>query len=105
MTRTWINVKGQPIFCWAGLWDDSDAWGKWYSGVMTNCNAAIRPIHKRMPVLLHEADYDTWLHGSLADAQALKERCYPDELIEIHSTDEPWYMPKGEVGQVPSFLM
>jgi putative SOS response-associated peptidase YedK len=27
-TRTWFNVKDQPIFAWAGLWRVSDEWGE-----------------------------------------------------------------------------
>ena len=26
-TRTWFNVKDQPIFAWGGLWRDSAEWG------------------------------------------------------------------------------
>ena len=51
-TRTWFSVKEQPIFGWAGLWRESAEWGPVYSGVMTDCNDAIRPVHDRMPVLL-----------------------------------------------------
>src|SRR5581483_1842764 len=63
-TRTWFNVKDQPIFAWAGLWRISDEWGPVYSGVMTDCNEAIRPVHDRMPVLLQPAEYKQWLSGS-----------------------------------------
>lgn len=57
-TRTWFSVKDQPIFAWAGLWRPSDDWGPVYSGVMTDCNEAIRPVHDRMPVLLMADEYD-----------------------------------------------
>jgi len=89
-TRTWFNVKDQPIFAWAGLWRDSGEWGPVYSGVMTDCNEAIRPVHDRMPVLLHADEYDRWLHGSFDDAVSFQNRCFPDELIEMVRTSEPW---------------
>jgi putative SOS response-associated peptidase YedK len=89
-TRTWFNVKDQPIFAWAGLWRVSDEWGPVYSGVMTDCNEAIRPVHDRMPVLLQPDDYDRWLNGSLDDVLGFQERCYPDELIEMQRTSELW---------------
>lgn len=89
-TRTWFNVKGQPIFAWAGLWRPSAEWGDVYSGIMTECNEAIRPIHDRMPVLLHADEYDQWLHGGLDEALAFQERCFPDELIEMVRTSELW---------------
>jgi len=48
-------VKDQPIFAWAGMWRISDEWGAVYSGMMTDCNEAIRPVHDRMPVV-HRTD-------------------------------------------------
>lgn len=90
MTRTWFAVKDQPIFAWAGMWRISDEWGAVYSGMMTDCNEAIRPVHDRMPVLLHPDEYDQWLHGSLDDVIAFRDRCFPDELIQMNRTDELW---------------
>ena len=89
-TRTWFNVKDQPIFAWAGLWRVSDEWGPVYSGVMTDCNEAIRPVHDRMPVLLHADEHDRWLHGTFDDALGFQARCFPDDLIEMTRTDELW---------------
>ncbi len=93
-TRTWFNLKDQPVFAWAGLWRISDEWGAVYSGVMTDCNEAVRPIHNRMPVLLMPDEYDRWLNGSFDDTVTFQERCFPDELIEITRTDEPWVKRK-----------
>lgn len=89
-TRTWFSVKGQPIFAWAGLWRISDEWGPVYSGVMTDCNEAIRPVHDRMPVLLHRDEYDQWLHSRFDDILTFQERCFPDHLIHMNRTSEPW---------------
>jgi len=94
-TRTWFSVKDEPIFAWAGLWRDSAEWGPVYSGVMTDCNEAIRPIHDRMPVLLHRDEYDQWLHGGFDDILAFQERCFPDDLIHMRRTDEPWVKRKA----------
>jgi putative SOS response-associated peptidase YedK len=94
-TRTWFNVKGQPIFAWGGLWRESAEWGPVYSGAMTDCNEAIRPVHDRMPVLLMPDEYDRWLNGSFYDLLAFQQRCFPDELIEMIRTDEPWVKRHG----------
>lgn len=94
-TRTWFSIKDQPIFAWAGLWRVSEEWGPVYSGVMTDCNEAIRPVHDRMPVLLHRDDYDMWLHGSFDDALAFQQRRFPDELIEMDRTSELWVRRKA----------
>lgn len=89
-TRTWFSVKDRPIFAWAGMWKDSPEWGAVYSGLMTDCNEAVRPVHNRMPVLLHEEDYDVWLKGTLDDVLGFQGRCFPDELIKIERTNDPW---------------
>jgi putative SOS response-associated peptidase YedK len=57
---------------------------------MTDCNEAIRPVHNRMPVLLLPEDHDRWLHGSIDDVIAFQGRCFPDALIEIERTSDPW---------------
>lgn len=94
-TRTWFSLHDRPIFAWAGLWRDSAEWGPVFSGAMTDCNEAIRPVHDRMPVLLHEHDYTQWLHGSFDDILGFQERCFPDELIAMEQTSEPWNKPRS----------
>lgn len=103
-TRTWFNVKEQPIFGWAGLWRASDEWGPVYSGVMTDCNEAIRPVHDRMPVLLMPEDYDRWLNGSFGDTLTFQERRFPDELIEITKTSELWVKRRSAGAGTPTLL-
>lgn len=96
-TRTWFGVRGQPIFAWAGLWKNSDEWGPVYSGLMTDCNEAVRPVHDRMPVLLHVEDYEVWLRGSLDDVMSFQGRCFPDELIDMERTSDPWIRRRAPV--------
>ncbi|WP_066807111.1 SOS response-associated peptidase [Sphingomonas asaccharolytica] len=94
-TRTWFNVRDQPIFAAAGLWRVSDEWGPVYSMVMTDCNEAIRPVHDRMPVLLMPDDYDAWIHGDFDTAVSFQQRCFPDKLIKMTRTDELWVRPRS----------
>lgn len=89
-TRTWFSVKDQPLFAWGGLWRESAEWGAVYSGAMTNCNEAIRPVHDRMPVIIMPDEYDRWLRGSVDDLLAFQNRSFPDALIEMNRTDELW---------------
>jgi putative SOS response-associated peptidase YedK len=89
MTRTWFAVNDRPIAAWAGMWKMSDEWGAVYSGLMTDCNEVVRPVHNRMPVLLHEEEWDCWLRGSLEDVVEFQDRCFPDELTAIERTSQP----------------
>jgi putative SOS response-associated peptidase YedK len=104
-TRTWVTVKGQPIFAWGGLWRESAEWGPVYSGAMADCNEAIRPLHDRMPVLLHPHEYEQWLRASFEDLLAFQKRCFPDDLIEIEPTSELWVKKKAPASsEAPSLL-
>jgi putative SOS response-associated peptidase YedK len=93
-TRTWFSVKGQKTFGWGGLWRDSSEWGPVYSGAMADSNEAVRPVHDRMPVLLLPDEYDTWLRGSFDDLLALQNRSFPDDILVIRRTQEPWVKPR-----------
>ncbi|NGO66504.1 DUF159 family protein [Rhizobium daejeonense] len=104
MTRTWFSLRDEPVFAWAGLWRVSDEWGPVYSGVMTDANAAVAPVHNRMPVLLHRNEYQQWLHGSFDDVLAFQKRVFPAELIEIERTTELWVKKKTPKPEEASFL-
>jgi putative SOS response-associated peptidase YedK len=64
MTETWLSVKDEPVFAWAGLWSTSEEWGDCYTGVMTDNAPELEYIHDRSPVILER---DEWLHAPLAD--------------------------------------
>jgi len=49
---------------------------------MTDCNEAMRPLHDRMPVLLHQNEYEQWLRGSLDDVIAFQKRCFPELWVK-----------------------
>jgi putative SOS response-associated peptidase YedK len=88
-TRTWFNLKDQPIFAWAGLWRDNAEWGKVYTGCMTNANEAIQPYHERMPVLLEKEQWQQWL--TVGANQALRFATpMPAARIEVTATQELW---------------
>jgi putative SOS response-associated peptidase YedK len=66
-TKWRIVVEDEPLFALAGLWE----WWKertpdalpvhTYTVVTTDANAALAPIHDRMPVIVAAADYARWL--------------------------------------------
>jgi putative SOS response-associated peptidase YedK len=96
-TRTAFRIKDQPIFAWGGLWRQSAEWGPVYSGSMTDCNEAIRPVHDRMPVLLQPEEYDLWLNGPFEQLLEFQHRCFPAALIDMERTTELWVPKKPSV--------
>lgn len=82
----WFRPRdGRPI-AFAGLWEtwaDRLTGGEIDSGVIvtTGANAAVAPIHDRMPVVIDPRDFDRWLTGEPAEADALLKPA-PDDLLE-----------------------
>ena len=80
-----ITPAGGGLFAFAGLWS------VWHGGeadelrtvtiITTAANAAVAPIHDRMPAILDRAAEDLWLgHGVAAQAAALLVAAPPERL-------------------------
>jgi putative SOS response-associated peptidase YedK len=86
-------------FAFAGLWDAwhdpakskeyPSAWLQSYTIITTDANELMAPVHNRMPVILHEQDYDAWLNrdfGATPDqADALRAMLRPFEVSAMQS--------------------
>ncbi|APV50331.1 hypothetical protein BWI17_11895 [Betaproteobacteria bacterium GR16-43] len=70
-----ITVPGRPLFAFAGLWERWKAPDgnvvETFTIVTTDANATVAPIHDRMPVILPDGAYDTWLFGKAEEVAAL----------------------------------
>jgi putative SOS response-associated peptidase YedK len=66
-----FSVTGSPMFAFAGLWDAwKDGQGHWlqsFSIVTTSANELMASVHTRMPVILHQRDYDRWLSREVSE--------------------------------------
>ena len=81
---------GGEFFALAGLWE---RWTRPADGeeldtftiVTTEANAAMRPLHDRMPVILAPGDYWAWLNGATAadQVQALVRPC-PEAALAVY---------------------
>jgi putative SOS response-associated peptidase YedK len=90
---------GRP-FAFAGLWEHwqepDDTSGSSPSGqrlVIQSCtllttapNDLMRPLHNRMPVILHPSDYELWLEPGVQQPDLLQPllRAYPPEGLEAY---------------------
>ena len=87
-TRTWLSLPDQDVFACAGIWRDSDEWGRVYSMVMTEACEAMAEVHDRMPVILGGEQCKEWLTDPQEAALAL---CQPYlGKMDIERTDQPW---------------
>jgi putative SOS response-associated peptidase YedK len=86
-TPMFIHLKTAPVFAFAGLWEI------WHSPqgdevrsftiITTEANSFMRSIHDRMPVILHPADYQTWLDSSEVPAEVLRSLLRPFEAADM----------------------
>jgi len=83
-----IALKSRTIMGMAGLWE---TWKspegevvKSFTIATSEPNTLMAGFHDRMPVILDEQDWPTWLGEAPADPDALKQllRPYPDELMD-----------------------
>lgn len=90
-TPMWIHLKSGKPFAFAGLWERwEDAEGSRLHSttiITTQPNPLLAQIHNRMPVILPEAHYTTWLTPGEADIQVLQALLvpYPAEEMAAHA--------------------
>lgn len=92
-----FTVTSQPTFAFAGLWDawhdkQADIWLESFTVTTTTPNALTNEVHTRMPVILHETDWDEWL---------LREGPAPAHLLQPFPAEEMRMAPVSkDVGNV-----
>ncbi|MFA5222265.1 MAG: SOS response-associated peptidase [Methanoregula sp.] len=86
----YIHVNDQPLFAFAGLYDEwHDPKGivlATYTIITTEPNALLATIHNRMPVIVSPDHEERWLNGEQPDTGQLKEMLapYPAEKMAMH---------------------
>lgn len=77
-----IKPKDEDIFAFAGIWNSwKDKEGhefNAYSIMTTDPNAEMKAIHDRMPVILHQDEYEDWLQPDQSE-ERLAELLLPSE--------------------------
>lgn len=91
-----IQLKSRSLFAFAGLWErwrPSETEEPVFSCTIltTAANAAMAPIHHRMPVILPSATYEPWLdptHYNRGELEALLTPYEPEAMAAIAITPE-----------------
>lgn len=96
-----VQLKNGSIFGFAGLWE---SWNGPDGSIVDSCtiittnpNEVIREIHDRMPVILPQEQYDTWLQGPYSE-QTLQQLLvpYPADEMEAHQVSSEVNSPKND---------
>lgn len=81
----YITVHDVGIIAFAGLWErwkdrETGEFIDSFTIVTCEANELVAKLHERMPVILKEQDYETWLTGSTSEAAALMKPFPADEM-------------------------
>ena len=82
----YIRMRNGHPFAFAGLWDrweGPDGTLETCTILTTTANAALAPIHDRMPVILPPGEYARWLDPSLKDTDSLAPLLVPFPPVEM----------------------
>ncbi|REJ71686.1 MAG: SOS response-associated peptidase [Planctomycetota bacterium] len=84
-----IGMAGDEPFAFAGLWEHwTDPGGKEVESctiITTEANELLAELHDRMPVILHEQDYDQWLDPQEAEKDRLLGLLVPYESSALRA--------------------
>jgi len=87
------RLDGEPLAV-AGLWsawrdpaEEGSDWLHTATVVTTSANGTMAPIHDRMPVILPQSAWSTWLDAANDDTAALSELLIPasDDLLQVRA--------------------
>lgn len=100
----YITMKSKKPFAFAGIWDDSESdtmQPNSFAIITIDSNELMRPIHHRMPVILHPEDEKLWLDegSSEEDLQSLL-RPYESELMDMHEVSTAVNSPRNDTESV-----
>lgn len=91
----YIHLKDQELFSFAGVFDhwtnrETGEVIESYSILTTSPNKEMKPIHDRMPVVLHQKDEDRWLDPENESPESLADlfNPYDDGALDIYPVDK-----------------
>jgi len=102
----YIRMKSGDPFAFAGLWElwNAPDGSQVYSAtiITTEPNELLRPIHNRMPVILPQEQYQTWLSPDEADAASLQPLLapYPAEQMTAYAVSRQVNNPANETEEL-----
>ena len=96
-----IRPKDQQLFCFAGIysiWNDVEGRPLYSFSIMTTRpNKEMKPIHDRMPVILHPDQEATWLDRHIDDRDIIESFLtpYEDGKLEIYRVSDEVNSPRN----------
>jgi len=96
----YIHLNSDGLFAFAGLWSEWNEGEKilqTFTILTTQANRQLKPIHERMPVILSEDTYLSWLdRQSSPDLLKTLLLPYPEGLLTHHEISKKINSPKND---------
>jgi len=76
----WFHREDDQPFAFAGIWtsyEGEEGEFENYGIITTEPEEIVSPVHRRMPAILRESDYATWLDPNVEDPDTLKPLLQP----------------------------
>ncbi|MEM0981107.1 MAG: SOS response-associated peptidase [Cyanobacteria bacterium P01_H01_bin.58] len=92
-----IGLTNDETFCFAGLWAKNTKGEILETFTILTCtpNPLMQSIHNRMPVILQQKDYGTWLSGSIEAAGKLLKP-YPESRMKTYAISDKVNNPRND---------
>jgi putative SOS response-associated peptidase YedK len=97
-----FRMRDESPFGFAGLWERWEGNGSQAINscaiLTTEANEVLRPVHDRMPVILHPDDYELWLGADARELELVKEvlRPYPAEEMVGYPVSSSVNSPRNQ---------
>ena len=97
-----IGLKNADPFAFAGLWETwkspEEERSESFTIITTSANDFLSDLHNRMPVILHEEDYDRWLDEKNDDYENLQEllTSYPGDAMRTYPVSTVVNSPRND---------
>lgn len=98
----YFRMRDESPFGFAGLWERWKGEGRKAINsctiLTTEANEVLRPVHDRMPVILHPEDYELWLDSDVRKQELVKEllRPFPAEEMEGYAVSASINSPRNQ---------
>jgi len=100
----YIKMEDGKAFGFAGLWEfwkdeEEERAIESCTIITTSSNELVRPVHPRMPAIIHPDNYDTWLDVEGGDPKQLKELLiepFPAEEMTMYRVSRRVNKPEHE---------
>jgi putative SOS response-associated peptidase YedK len=96
----YVRIAGRDVFALAGVWDHWERDGQGFDSfsiIVTRANPTLQRIHDRMPVILNEAQYNTWLSSEHFNRPQLESLLLPfDGELEVYRVSRKVNNPRND---------